>query len=397
MRRLLDSVLADHLKNQRQMAFVCGPRQVGKTTTCRALGDAYFNWDASPHMRAIVEGPAAVARSAGLEILSARRRVVVFDELHKFPRWKAFLKGFFDLHEPECRVVVTGSSRLDAYRRGGDSLMGRYFLYRMHPFSARELADAAMPGESPVRAPVTIAEEAWEALWRFGGFPEPLLAASDRFHRRWLDLRRAQIFKEDVREMTRIHEFALAGVMGRLLEERSGEQLVIANLARDVGVAPNSARAWVEAFCALHVGFLVRPWSRNIASALRKEPKWFLRDWSGIADEGKRFETLIACHLLKAVEGWADLGLGRFDLRYVRDKQKREVDFLVVRDGQPWLLVEAKTAERSLSPALAHFQRATGAAHALQVVGNLAPVDADCFSRTAPTVVPARTFLSQLL
>src|SRR5690606_2292350 len=124
---------------------------------------------------------------------------------------------------------------------------------------------------------------------------------------------------------------------------------------------------------------------------------WFLRDWSGIEDEGARAETFVACHLLKAVEGWTDIGLGRFELRYVRDKLKREVDFLVVRDRKPWFLVEVKTRSTALSDSLQYFQAATRASHAFQAVMELPYVDVDCFRRSDPTVVPARTLLSQLL
>ena len=142
----------------------------------------------------------------------------------------------------------------------------------------------------------------------------------------------------------------------------------------------------------------MRPWFKSVTRSLRKEPKWFLRDWSGIADEGKRAETFVACHLLKAVEGWSDLGLADFRLGYLRDKEKQEVDFIVARDGKPWMLVEAKKAEERLSGALARFQEQTGAPHAFQVVLEADYVDADCFAtRRRPVVVPARTFLSQLL
>lgn len=82
---------------------------------------------------------------------------------------------------------------------------------------------------------------------------------------------------------------------------------------------------------SLHRGFLIRPWFRNLNKALRKEPKWYLRDWSGVAAPGKRAETLVACHLLKAVDAWNDSGQGAFELRYLRDKQKREVDFVIFR------------------------------------------------------------------
>jgi len=399
MKRIYDSLLSDHFRNRRQMAFVTGPRQVGKTTTCRGAGTIYFDWDSPEHSRLIVSGPEAVAGAAGLNQLHEEPRlpVLVFDELHKYPRWKNFLKGFFDRFENRCRIVVTGSSRLDVYRRGGDSLMGRYFLFRMHPLSVAELISPDIPGGSIIRKPQSIDDTAWNALWHYGGFPEPFLSADDRFSTQWQGLRHAQLFREDARDLTRIQDIALLEIMGRLLEERSGEQLVYGNLARDVGVSPVTAKQWVETLCSLHAGFLVRPWFRNVSSALRKEPKWFVRDWAMVKDPGKRFETLIANHLLKAVEGWTDLGMGSFALHYLRDKQKREVDFLVVRDGQPWFLVEAKVSDATLSPALQHFQRQTGAAHAFQVIEKLTYANADCFSRNDPVVVPARTFLSQLL
>lgn len=394
--RVYDRILAEHLVGHRQMAWVSGPRQVGKTTSCRALGTHYLNWDNADDRKIILRGPAAVAAVAGLATLRAQRSVVVFDELHKHGKWRNFLKGFFDVYGEQGRIVVTGSSRLDVFRRGGDSLMGRYFLFRMHPWSVAECLHATVP-ETPVRAPEPIDDESWAALWRHGGFPEPFLRREARFTNRWRALRHEQFFRHDVREVAQLQEMATLETFATLLTERSGQQLVQANLAQEVGVAVDTARRWVDLLGRLHYGFLVRPWFANVAKALRKEPKWFLRDWSGIDDPGARAETMVACHLLKAVEGWTDLGLGRFELRYLRDKMKREVDFLVVRDRKPWFLVEVKHAERTLSPALAYFQAATKAAHAFQVVVDLPYVAADCFSRSGPVVVPARTLLSQLL
>jgi hypothetical protein len=146
------------------------------------------------------------------------------------------------------------------------------------------------------------------------------------------------------------------------------------------------------------MGFLVRPWFKNVSRSLRKEPKWFLRDWSGIDDPGARAETLVACHLLKAVEGWTDLGLGTFDLGYLRDKDQREVDFVVVRDGKPWFLVEVKSNDDRISPTLKHYQDRLGSPFAFHVVMEADFVGADCFAaRRPPLIVPAKTFLSQLL
>ena len=153
----------------------------------------------------------------------------------------------------------------------------------------------------------------------------------------------------------------------------------------------------METLCSLHYGFLLRPWFQNVAKGLRKEPRWFLRDWAEVADAGARAETLIACHLLKAVDAWNDLGLGRYELRYLRDKQQREVDFVVIRDRKPWFLVEVKHAETKLSPTLAYYQTQLKVPHAFQVVLDLPYEAADCFTVKTPVVVPARTFLSQLV
>ena len=397
--RLYDAFLAEHLQNNRQMAFLGGPRQVGKTTTGRVHSDAYVNWDSVDDRALILAGPHTLAGRLGLDRLREGKPIVLLDELHKYPLWRQFLKGLFDEYADEARFVVTGSSRLDVYRRGGDSLMGRYFFYRMHPFSlaealTQELPDAGTIVRSPRRPPAST----WDSLWRYGGYPEPFLKRDPRFARRWQALRHRQLVREEIRDLTRVQQLDQLEVMARLLADRSGQQLVFGNLARQVRVSEDTVRRWVRTFSDLHLGFLVRPWHRNVSRSLRKEPKWYLRDWSSLRDPGARAETLVACHLLKAVEGWTDLGLGDFDLGYLRDKEKREVDFVVVRDGDPWFLVEAKWGEAPLSPSLKHFQDQIGAPFAFQVQLDGAYVDRDPFTRSGrPLVVPARTFLSQLL
>jgi uncharacterized protein len=320
----------------------------------------------------------------------------VFDELHKHVKWKSFLKGFFDVYGERVHLIVTGSSRLDVFRRGGDSLMGRYFLYRMHPFSVAECLRVIAPS-TPIQQPLPLPDGDWAALWEHGGFPEPFLRRESTFTVRWRGLRHDQLMKEDVREVAQVQDLGALEHLSLLLAERTAQQLIFSSLAQEVGVAIDTVRRWLDLLERLHFGFRVRPWFSNVTKALRKEPKWFLRDWSGIEDDGARAETLVACHLLKAVEGWSDLGLGRFELRYLRDKLKREVDFLIVRDRKPWLLVEVKTRDTALSDSLRYFQAATRASHAFQVVMESAYVDVDCFSRFDPTVVPARTLLSQLL
>jgi predicted AAA+ superfamily ATPase len=274
--------------------------------------------------------------------------------------------------------------------------MGRYLLYRMHPWTVGESLRTDLPARV-IQPPAEVSSADWEALWEHGGFPEPFLRRDSRFTRRWRSLRQEQLSREDLREVAQVQDLGTMEVLMQILAERSAQQLVYANLAQEIGVAVDTVKRWIDLLGRLQYGFLVRPWFVNVAKALRKEPKWFLRDWSGLAEEGARAETFVACHLLKAVEGWTDLGLGDFQLRYLRDRQKREVDFLVVRDRLPWFLVEVKASQTSPSPSLAHFQAQTKARHAFQVVMNLPFERADCFLANQPIVVPAKTLLSQLL
>ena len=397
--RIYDSLVVDHLASNRQMAFVSGPRQVGKTTSCRLQADAYLNWDNLDDRDLILAGPNRIVEKFGLNRLAQAPPVLLFDELHRFPRWKGFLKGFFDAYADQVRILVTGSSRLDIYRRGGDSLMGRYFPYRMHPFSVAEAITDELPdAERILRPPRPAHETDFAALWRHGGYPEPFLRRDARFSRRWQSLRLQQLVREDIRDLTQVQQLDQLEVLVRLLANLSGQQLVFGNLAKQVRVTADSIRRWVAALCDFHFGFIVRPWFANVSRSLRKEPKWYLRDWASIKDEGNRAETFVACHLLKAVQGWSDLGLGVFELGYLRDKEQREVDFLVVRDGKPWFLAEVKHRDGALSPALKRFQEQLGAPFAFQVVLEADYVDADCFVRPgSPLIVPARSFLSQLL
>lgn len=397
--RLYDNILTEQIQRHRQMAFITGPRQVGKTTTCRYVGDKYLNWDNQDDRNVLLSGPAETARQLGLDKLQKSPAVAVLDELHKYRRWKSFLKGFFDTYADRVRLLVTGSSRLDLFRKGGDSLMGRYFLYRMHPFSIAETISQKPPDpQTIIRPPRKISQADYDALWKHSGFPEPFLKRDPLFTRRWNRLRQQQLLREDIRELTHIHEIGQLEILVTQLQERSGDQIIYSRLAGRIQTTVDTARRWIDTLCGLYMGFLLKPWFKNVSRSLRKEPKWYLRDWSQISDDGKRAETFIACHLLKAVEGWTDQGFGDFQLGYLRDKAKREVDFIVIRDQKPWMLVEAKKSDDRLSPSLTYYQQQTGAPYAFQIIMDNDYIDADCFARSGhPLIVPAKTFLSQLL
>jgi predicted AAA+ superfamily ATPase len=408
MKRIYESLLDEHFVNYRQMAFLSGPRQVGKTTSARKIASSktsfYFNWDFQQHRALIIKGPQAVAENAGVHYPAtggsaplSLRPLIVFDEIHKYGKWKLFLKGFFDLYKDRYNVLVTGSGRLDVYKRGGDSLMGRYFLYRMHPLSVAEILRTSI-NEQEISLPEKIDADTFEGLLQFGGFPEPFLQANKRFYNRWKRLRIEQLLQEDLRDISRIQEIAQMEMLARILQHQAGQLISFASLASEINVSVDTVRRWLTILESLFYCFSIRPWFRNIPKSLRKQPKVYLWDWSDVQDVGARHENFIASHLLKAVHFWTDMGLGTYQLYYIRDKDKREVDFLVTRDDNPWFLVEVKTSKNvRLNKYLAAFKEKTKASHAFQIAFDLDYIEQDCFSLSEPVIVPATTFLSQLI
>lgn len=401
--RIYEVAAEEHYGDLRQMLFLSGPRQVGKTTMaatlCRRRERALtLNWDRQADRDHILKGPDHVAQLAGVEHMGVQRPMLALDEIHKYGRWKTFLKGLFDGHADALQVLVTGSAHMDVFRRGGDSLMGRYFRYRAHPLSAAELVNDPNPERSIQHEPRPLDDARFETLERMGGFPEPFLKDDLRFWRRWRGLRTEQLFREDLRDLTRIQELGQVEALAEVVRRQVGGLVSYTSLANAVQASVDSVRRWLHALEALYYLFPVRPWSRNIARALRKEPKLFLWDWSQVQDPGARAENLVASALLKAVHFWSDAGHGDFGLYFVRDKQKHEVDFLVTRDDAPWFLVEVKRSGRApLAQSLARFQSQSGARHAFQVALDEPFVERDCFEHEAPIIVPARTFLAQLV
>lgn len=401
MERVYSTVLEEHIQDNRQMAFLSGPRQVGKTTVA-CLDKAgrhcfYINWDNQPNRKIILKGPDAINNEFDLDMLRDEVPVIIFDEIHKYAKWKSFLKGFFDVYGNKCRIIVTGSSRLDVYKRGGDSLMGRYFLYRMHPLSVAELLRQSL-GETEIRKPLPIDKDSFDTLLEYGGFPEPYLKNNRRFYNRWSRLRMELMFREELRDLTRIQEIGQIEVMAEILLHQVGQPVNYSNLADDINVSVDTVRRWTSTLESLYYCFTIRPWFRNVPKSLRKQPKIYLWDWSGINDIGAKHENFVASHLLKAIHWWTDIGLGKYGLYYLRDKGKREVDFLVVKNEVPWFLVEVKTStNKGLNKDLFYFQNKINALHAFQIVFNSDFTDRDCFKVNTPVRVPVKTFLSQLV
>lgn len=402
MRRLYESVIRQHLSENEQMAFLSGPRQVGKTTISKKISaeskrSKYLNWDILEDRATILNGLPSIVSGLKMDLLAPDKPLLVLDEVHKNKNWKNLLKGYFDATKGKLNILVTGSSKLNVFRRGGDSLMGRYFLYRMHPLSVAELKND-QTGEDLLRKPERPDPTQWEALFRFGGFPEPFSKSNVRFYNRWQNLRLEQLFKEDIRNLEQVQDIAQLELLAFQIRSYASKQLSYTSLANKVRISDPTVRRWIRILEQFYYCFTVTPYSQNIARSILKEPKIYLRDWSMVDDPGARVENFLACHLLKAVEFWNDAGLGSFSLHYVRDKEQREVDFLVVKDRIPWILIEAKkSASDSLNPALKSFQNQLKAKIAIQVAFDAEYIDQDVRTLSSPVIFPMQTFLSQLV
>jgi len=402
-RDYIDIIEADFTQH-RQMVMISGPRQVGKTTLARSVSKErpehfYLNWDDFDHRQLILDGNKAIADQFNLHQLREIKPILIFDEIHKFSQWKQQLKGFYDSYHEHCHILITGSARMDIYKKGGDSLMGRYFHYRLHPLSVREILSPSLSDiQNEIHPPQMINEEDYNALLQWGGFPEPYLKRDLRFFNRWSKLRDQQLLQEDIRELTRVQEIGQLGILIHLLKNQSGQLTSFSKLAKKVRVSVDTIRRWFTILESLYYCYPIRPWTKNITRSILKEPKYYLWDWSQCQDDGARSENFIASHLLKAVHFWTDCGLGDYSLHYLRDKEKREVDFLVSKNGEPWFMVEVKSSMTAkLSKNLEVFAKQLKIEHVFQVAihGNF--IDQDIFELNRPAIIPAKTFLSQLV
>ena len=323
--------------------------------------------------------------------------IIAFDEIHKRPDWKNFLKGFYDSYEKEVHIIITGSARLDVYKKGGDSLMGRYFAYRMHPLSVAECCRTNNIS-CEISPPSEINPIDFNALINFGGFPKPFLQRNKKFSTRWQNLRKQQLIQEDIRDINVIHDLNQLKLLMDLLKQYASQQISYSTLAKFIRVSIDTITRWIQVLEAFYYCYRLRPWSTNITRSLIKEPKLYLYDWSLINEPGARAENFVASQLLKATQYWTDQSFGEYGLHYIRNLEKKEVDFVVTKNEQAWFLVEVKLSNNQpISPHLTEFQKQSGAEHAFQVIIDMPYVDQDCFNHKKPIIVPAKTLLSQFV
>jgi len=354
MKRILDDLIATDLK--RKMVILTGPRQVGKTTLARSLMSQfapaqYLSWD-------IADDRTILQRASW----NRPSRLLVMDEIHKMPGWKAWLKGVADGRESEQALLVTGSARMDTFRQSGESLAGRYFAWRLHPVCVREWC--AHNAATPV--------DALRHLMRRGGFPEPCLAESDELADRWRAQYYTDLVREDVLEFSRLHEINTMRLFLDMLRARVGSPLSLASMARDLAVSPNTLKRYLDILQALFIVFAVQPWHRNVGRALLQAPKVYFFDTGLVRDDpGARLENAVATMLLKHTQFRRDARGKEIGLHYIRTKDGAEVDFALSEEDELTHLVECKYADAALHKPLARFAEQFAATEAVQLVAEL--------------------------
>ncbi len=349
-KRYLSEVILDDLK--KKMVFIGGPRQVGKTTLARTIAEkeqmhVYLNWDNPKHKIQVTS-----------QQWAPEAQLIVFDEIHKYDHWKNLVKGIWDTRENNEKIIVTGSSKLNIFRTSGDSLLGRYHYHVLHPFSLKELWSGQYGGLEMPEFCHTLhfpdVNEDITPLIQFGGFPEPFLYGSERALLRWQNERFERIFREDIRGAEKVRYLSQVELLGALLPKRVASPLSLSSLSEDVQTSPKTIINWMDLLCRNYYCFRVPPYHQRLERALKKESKYYLWDWSEVEDEGARFENMVASALNKFCDYYRyTFGL-QTSLWYLRDREGREVDFLVTWGDTPWFMVESKL-KKSKAGALVYF------------------------------------------
>lgn len=341
--RYLETALRRDL--EQQMVLLSGPRQCGKTTfskwLLKTLGNSgeYLNWDQIKDRKRIQK-----------QDWSEDAPLVVLDEIHKKKKWKTFLKGIFDTKPSACRLLVTGSARLEYFKKSGDSMFGRYHSWRLHPFCL---------GEDPLNLPP---KERLERFLTRGGFPAPYLAGNTDDAQRWRNQRWSLLLREDLRDLAFVKQVQAIELMAELLKAYAGGMLSYANLAEDAEISPKTAKSWVHALEQLYLVTLITPFSTSIKRSLSKTPKVYFLDCGDLLEQsrGVQIENLVALNLLKRVNYIEDAFGDRIGLHYLRDKEKREVDFVITLNRKPVALIEVKTSFQEPDSSLIHFRNHFG-------------------------------------
>jgi predicted AAA+ superfamily ATPase len=349
MRYLAKYILDD---SKKKMVFLTGPRQSGKTTLVldllKDLQGIYLNWDDQDHRRQILKRD-----------WSDEDTYVALDEIHKYSRWKNFLKGTYDTQKDKHRFIITGSAKLDIYKKGQDSMLGRFFSWRVHPLCLSELKHHFKNND----------ESNLDKLIKLGGFPEPFFEGREVYAKRWRKEKLKLVFRQDIQELESIKDISLLELFYQGITERVGSEIVVSNMARDLEIAPKTAKAWLNILEKTYAVFVVPPYGKGIAKAITKTPKVYLYDNGEVyGEEGAKFENLVATHLYKRIQFLEDLYGDKYELNYLRDKNGHEVDFVILKNNRPVSLIEAKLNETTRSKSLYYYKERLKVDHCLQLI-----------------------------
>ena len=399
-RYLTDNILQDL---NEKMVFVGGARQVGKTTLALKLvtqklknyeyynnyqnNYKYYNWDFPPDRKRLMsfEFPGEDA-------------LLIFDEVHKYRKWKSLIKGIYDSYKNKYKIIVTGSARLNIYRKGGDSLQGRYHYYTLHPFSLAELYNIknnVIPLKELTFNNANYND--FEQLFKFGGFPEIFLKQSEQSLRRWHNEKLERLFKEDIRDVENLRDINSVKLLGDILPSKAGSLLSVNNIREDLEVSHRAITSWLDVLEQFYYHFRIYPYHVKMIRSIKKVAKLYLVDWSEIEDESIRFENMIASHLLKFVQYLNEYEGYKIKLNYLRNVDKKEVDFMVSTDAKPWFAVEAKLNEIQPSPNLFYYKERLKIPYVFQAVmkpGDKKDID---FIKEGVRVISAAKFLTGLI
>lgn len=336
----------------RQMRFISGPRQSGKTTMAKKKldqagnPDLYFNWDQKKVRDLYRNEGDFIAGAPG-----KKWKWACFDEMHKMPKWKNILKGFFDENEDDTVFIVTGSARLDVFRKSGDSLAGRYFSFKINPLMIAELDGAPAADIMPEKKGADFVEKAmskksvskgFRDIMKLGPFPEPLIKGDALFAARWHDNYMERIIKEDMRDLTQVQELEKVVDLVHMLPSRIGAPLSINSLREDLEMNHGTVKKYIGHLASMYALFLIPPYTGNITRPVKKEKKAYFYDYALAASDGSKFENFVAVELTARVDLWNNTTTDRFALFFVRNTQGKETDFMITRNNAPYVLFEAK-------------------------------------------------------
>ena len=352
----MDRVLKPYIQKDldEKIVLLTGPRQVGKTTLAKQLFRqfSYYSFDDPEHRIALQK-----------RTWPRQTDLVIFDELHKMKNWKSWIKGIYDTEGVRPRILVTGSARLDIARKMGDSLAGRHFLFRLHPLSMKELQQA---GE--------LTPNSFKNLLNLGGFPEPFLKGDPIFYQRWRRSHLDIILRQDLLDLENVRQISAIETLIELLRNRVGSGISYESLARDLDRDATTVKRWLQILENLFIIFKVTPWSKKIARSILKEPKYYFYDnGQVVGDEGTKLENLVANALLKELHFLEDTLGARTSLQYLKNKEGKEIDFIVTVGGETQHLIEVKWANDEPSSNFELFSKYLGNQNLkqLQLVGEL--------------------------